>query len=121
MLAGLDGEASESATAALIGEEPGAVTRLVEALDRERDEEMLRAIFLALGRVGSRAAVERLARAARGDGGERPLALRVAAVEALGEAGTRESIAALRALLRDAEPRIRGAALWAVGGGTDEQ
>ncbi|HEU4563730.1 MAG TPA: HEAT repeat domain-containing protein, partial [Gemmatimonadaceae bacterium] len=113
-----DDGASGDLAAALLGQpgEDGSLTRLFEALDQERDEEMLKAVFMALGRHASRPAVERLARAARGIDPRTPrsVEVRIAAVEALGEAGTPESIAALRSLLHDPEERVRGAALWVV-------
>ena len=48
---------------------------------------------------------------------ERGIAVRVAAVQALGEAGTSEARSALRELTHDPEKAVRGAAIWAVKGG----
>jgi HEAT repeat protein len=113
-LASLGDQVGESAATALLDREGASeVARLMEALDGERDDRELRAICMALGRVATRPAVNRLATLAREGPG---VPLRVAAAEALGEAGTPEAVVALRALLHDPEPRVRGAALWAVCG-----
>ncbi|MDQ3696872.1 MAG: HEAT repeat domain-containing protein [Gemmatimonadota bacterium] len=119
------GEASsvvrDRATTALIDGEHDSVTPLIEALEREEDEAMRKSIYMALGRVGTRPAVERLLRAARGETGSSggQISLRVAAVQALGEAGTPMAIAALRSLLHDREEQVRGAALWAISGNAE--
>ncbi|HUF30544.1 MAG TPA: HEAT repeat domain-containing protein [Gemmatimonadaceae bacterium] len=95
-----------------------AVATLVEALDRGADDHVLKAIVMALGRVGSPEAVTALARTARATSGffdrRRSIEVRVAAIQALGEAGTTEAVSALRELTHDPEKQVRGAAIWAV-------
>ena len=106
-----------AATAMVTRAERG-VTTLVEALKRGGDEESQKAIVMALGRVATREAVDALARTAKDGmglfGRKWPVPVRVAAIQALGEAGTEEALAALRELTHDREKQVRGAAIWAV-------
>ena len=110
-----------AATAMVTREGDRAVLTLVEALKRGGDEESQKAIVMALGRVATPEAVDALSRAARDGGGlfgrRWPVPVRVAAVQALGEAGTAEALAALRELTHDREKQVRGAAIWAVNAG----
>ncbi len=107
-----------AAMAMVTGEGERSVTALVEALERGSDEQMQKAIVMALGRVGSPEAVQALMRAARASAGffgrRRAIDVRVAAIQALGEAGTPEAMSALRDLTHDPEKQVRGAAIWAV-------
>jgi hypothetical protein len=109
------------AATAMVTRGDRAVSTLVEALKRGGDEESQKAIVMALGRVATPDAVEALTRAARDAGGlfgrRWPVTIRVAAVQALGEAGTDEALAALRELTHDREKQVRGAAIWAVKAG----
>jgi hypothetical protein len=107
-----------AATAMVTREGDRAVTALVEALDRGSDDQMQKAIVMALGRVGSAEAVQALARTARAATGffgrRRSIDVRVAAIQALGETGAPEAVSALRELTHDPEKQVRGAAIWAV-------
>jgi len=88
---------------------PRAVPGLLAALDAEKEEDVQHAILGALGKQGTPPAVERLAREARPAGllrRKRPQALRLAAVAALGEAGTEDARAALRGLERDSDHEV---------------
>jgi HEAT repeat protein len=111
-------EEESAATAFITGEHPGVPGVLIEALEQERDEDQRKVILIALGRTGTRSAIERLTKVARGADTVvgRAVPLRIAAVRALGEAGTAEAVVALRSLLHDPEAQVRGAALWAVCG-----
>jgi HEAT repeat protein len=94
-------------------ENPRAVPALLAALDSEKDDDVQQAIFSALGRQATREAVDRLVREAQPAGllqRKRPLARRLAAVTALGEASTHEARSALRSLERDKEQDVRSLA-----------
>lgn len=89
---------------------------LVAALDDEADAEVQLAILGALGRVATPDAVQRLIRAAETDGRlfkRKPVPLRVAAVNALGEARTPGALTALSTLLTDRDKDVRDAAVRA--------
>lgn len=90
---------------------PGAVPALVQALDRERDPEVLHALVSALGALPTDEAIDRLMQLAKPGSllSRRATPLRVAAVNALGEAGTHAALAALRQLQRDRERDVRQA------------
>ena len=80
---------------------------LTRALDSEEDDEVQLQIIAALGRIATPDAVQRLIKVAQPGGGlfsRKPTVLRVAAVEALGEAKT---VAAREALVRLADDRDR--------------
>jgi len=86
-----------------------AAATLAKALDEEGDPEVQLAIVGALGRVGTTDAVERVITIAESDGGlfrKRPTALRLAAVQALGEARTPAAKSALRRLLNDKQEAV---------------
>ena len=87
---------------------------LAEALESETDAEVALSILAALGRVGTPDAVQRLIRVAQPDGRlfkKKPVAERVAAVHALGEARTPAALDALSSLLTDKEKEVRDAAV----------
>lgn len=87
-----------------------AVPALLAALDAEKDDEVHQAILGALGRQATNDAVERLVREAQPAGllkRKRPLARRLAAVTALGEASTHDARTALRGLENDRERDVR--------------
>ena len=91
---------------------------LMRALDEERDLDVQAAYLVALGRVGTPEAVQRLTRATEAERGlfkKRPVALRIAAVQGLAEARTPEALEALRALQADREADVRDAATLALG------
>jgi HEAT repeat protein len=94
-----------------------SATTLTRALDDEDDTEVQLAILASLGRVATTEAVTRLIRAAESDGRlfkKKPVAVRVAAVHALGEARTPAALAALQSLANDKEREVREAVLRVV-------
>jgi HEAT repeat protein len=85
---------------------------LTKALDDEDDSEVQLAIIAALGRLATTDAVTRLIKAAEPAGGifkKKPTALRVAAVQALGEARTPAAQNALQHLLDDKDKEVKQA------------
>lgn len=90
---------------------------LAKALDDETDAEVQFAILGALGRLATSDAVQKLVRAAEPDGRlfkKKPVAFRVHAVQALGQAHTPGAMAALKSLVNDKEKEVREAVLLAV-------
>ncbi|OYV73198.1 MAG: hypothetical protein B7Z72_03015 [Gemmatimonadetes bacterium 21-71-4] len=90
--------------------DPQTATTLITAIDAEQDSDVQLAMLLALGRVGTAEAVERLVRAAEPERGffkKKSTAFRVAAVQALAEAKSAGAQAALRALASDKEKEVR--------------
>jgi hypothetical protein len=86
---------------------------LVVAMDEEEDENVQRELMLALGRIGSAAAVQALIKFAQPGGrlfGRRPTALRASAVEALRLAATPAAIGTLEGLTDDGDKQVRTAA-----------
>ena len=94
-----------------------SATTLTRALDDEGETEVQLAILAALGRVATPEAVTRLIKAAEADGrlfNKKPIAVRVAAVHALGEARTPAALAVLQSLAGDKEREVREAVLRVV-------
>lgn len=91
---------------------PRSVPALMQALEREGDAEVQHALVAALGAHPTDASVERLVRLAQPGTllNRRAAPLRVAAVNALGEAATHAALSALRQLQRDRERAVRQAA-----------
>jgi len=86
---------------------------LVVAMEEEEDEAVLRELILALGRIGSTAAVQALIKFAQPGGrlfGRKPAGLRATAVEALRIAATPAAIGTLEGLTDDADTEVRAAA-----------
>jgi len=86
---------------------------LVVALDEEKDPEVVRELVLALGRIGSPDAVQALIKLAQPAGrflGRKPVALRLAAVEALRLAGTPAALGTLQGLVKDSDKQVKAAA-----------
>ncbi len=91
----------------------GLAMPLVVALDEEKDEAVQRELLLALGRIGTADAVQALLKVAQPAGrvfGRKPVALRLAAVDALRIAGTPPAIGALEGLKADGDREIGAAA-----------
>jgi HEAT repeat protein len=91
---------------------------LLRALDSEQDEEVAAAFLIALGRLATGDAVDRLIATAEADRGlfrKKPVALRVAAVQGLAEAGTPEALATLKALQADKDEDVRTTVVYALG------
>jgi HEAT repeat protein len=86
---------------------------LVVAMEEEEDEAVGRELILALGRIGSTAAVQALIKFAQPGGrlfGRKPAALRATAVEALRIAATPAAIGTLEGLTDDGDKEVRAAA-----------
>jgi len=86
---------------------------LVVAMEEEEDEAVERELILALGRIGSTAAVQALIKFAQPGGrlfGRKPAALRATAVEALRIAATPAAIGTLEGLTDDGDKQVRTAA-----------
>ena len=86
---------------------------LVVAMEEEEDEAVERELMLALGRIGSPAAVQALIKFAQPGGrlfGRKPAALRVTAVEALRLAATPAAVGTLEGLTEDGDKQVRTAA-----------
>ena len=90
---------------------------IIRALDGEKDEEVRTAFYVALGRFATPQAVEKLVSAAQAERGlfrRKPVALRMAAIRALAEAGTPQALDALVALQADRDSDIQRAAVDAL-------
>jgi hypothetical protein len=90
---------------------------LVRALETESDLDVQIAILVALGRVASAEAVQRLVQAAEPGGGlfkRKAAAYRIAAVQGLGEARTPAAMTALKGLATDKDKDVREAATRAL-------
>ena len=86
---------------------------LVVAMEEETDDAVERELILALGRIGSTAAVQALIKFAQPGGrlfGRKPAALRATAVEALRLAATPAAIGTLEGLTDDGDKQVRAAA-----------
>ena len=91
----------------------GAVRPLVTALQEEEDEGVRRELVLALGRIGTPDAVQALIKFAQPSGqlfNRKPVAIRLAAVEALRLAGTAPALGTLEGLSGDGDKQVRAAA-----------
>jgi HEAT repeat protein len=86
---------------------------LVAAMEEEENEGVERELMLALGRIGSPAAVQALIKFAQPGGrlfGRKPAALRATAVEALRLAATPAAVGTLEGLTEDGDKQVRSAA-----------
>ena len=90
---------------------PRSVPALVQALEREDDPEIQHALLLSLGAHPTHEAVTRLTEAAQPGSllHRKASAFRLAAVNALGEAGTPAALSSLRALQSDRDRDVRSA------------
>jgi HEAT repeat protein len=107
------------AAAALVGrKERNLAAILLRALDQERDDEVAAAFLIALGRIGTPDAVERLIAAAKPDRGlfrRKPVTIRIAAVQGLSEARTDAAVELLMSLQSDKDEDVRATASYALG------
>jgi HEAT repeat protein len=90
---------------------------LLKALEGEKDDAVQSAFLMALGRLATPDAVHRLVAAAAPKKGlfdRKTTAYRLSAVNALGEALTAESLAALKTLTTDKDADVRVAATFAI-------
>ncbi|MGH7694355.1 MAG: HEAT repeat domain-containing protein, partial [Gemmatimonadaceae bacterium] len=88
-----------------------AAPDLLEVLDKEQDADVQQAIVTALGKVATVEAIERLQTIAKPGNlfRRKPSGLRIAAVNALAEAATQESLDALREMANDRDKEVRAA------------
>jgi HEAT repeat protein len=94
-----------------------SASTLSRALDTETDLEVQLAILAALGRLATADAVQKLIKSAEPDGRlfkKKPVAYRVAAVQALGETRAPAAMNALTALVHDKEKEVREAVVKAL-------
>ena len=92
--------------------------QLLRALDMEKDDEVQEAFLLALGKLATPEAVQRLITASefkRGLFQKSTTSFRVAAVNALAEARTTDAMVALRALEQEKDSDVRAAVMLALG------
>lgn len=90
---------------------------LVVAMEEEEDEAVEKELMLALGRIGSAAAVQALIKFAQPGGklfGRKSSELRATAVEALRLAATPAAVGTLEGLTADGDKQVRSAALAAL-------
>ena len=83
---------------------------LIRAIEEENDSDVQLAMIAALGRVATAEAVQKLVKMAEPEGRlfkKKDAALRVAAVQALGDARTPAAITALKTLVDDKEREVR--------------
>ncbi|HEY2065386.1 MAG TPA: HEAT repeat domain-containing protein [Gemmatimonadaceae bacterium] len=111
------------AAAELVARRPdGGAAVLLRALDDEDDDEVRAAFLLALGRLATPEAIERLIAAARPERGlfkRKMLGLRIAAVQALGEARTPAALEALGALRDDRDDDVRASVRYVLNERSD--
>jgi len=92
---------------------------LIDALDAEKDDEVKAGFYQALGSFGTPEAVQKLISAAQPERGifrRKPVALRIAAIQALAAAATPAALDALVALQGDREKEVQRAAVEALAG-----
>ncbi|MGH7676972.1 MAG: HEAT repeat domain-containing protein, partial [Gemmatimonadaceae bacterium] len=90
---------------------------LIRAIEDEADVEVQMAMIAALGRVATPDAVQKLVKMAEPEGRlfrKKAINIRVAAVQALGDAKTVAAVAALKALVEDKERDVRETATRAL-------
>jgi len=90
---------------------------LVRALDEEKDDEVQAAFLLALGKLATPDAVQRLLKAVEAERGlfkRKSTAFRVAAVQGLADARTPEALEALKGLVSDKDDDVAASARVAV-------
>jgi HEAT repeat protein len=105
----------QAAAALVAREDVRSATMLLRALDDEKDEEVAAAFLIALGRLATGDAVDRLIATAEADRGlfrKKPVALRIAALQGLAEARTPEAIATLKALQADKDEDVHSSAAY---------
>lgn len=110
------------AAAALAGRKDARTTAtLIRAIEEEDDGDVQLAMIAALGRVATQDAVQKLVKLAEPEQRlfrKKAVNLRVAAVQALGEAGTPAALHALRDLVADKDRDVRDTATRALAHAT---
>ena len=107
----------QAAAALVARKDVKTAATLVRALEEEKDDEVQAAFLLALGRLATPDAVQRLLKAAEAERGlfkKKSTAFRVAAVQGLAEARTAEAIETLKALQGDKDRDVNVAATHAL-------
>jgi HEAT repeat protein len=107
----------QAAAALVTRKDVKTAATLVRALEEEKDEEVQVAFLLALGKLATPDAVQRLLKAVEPERGlfkKKGTAYRVAAVQGLGEARSPEASEALKALQSDKDEEVREAATFAL-------
>jgi HEAT repeat protein len=107
----------QAAAALITRKDVKTAATLVRALEDEKDDEVQAAFMLALGKLATTDAVQRLLKAVEPERGlfrKKPVAFRVAAVQGLAEARTPHAMDALRSLQSDKEEDVRDAATFAL-------
>ncbi|MEO8335591.1 MAG: HEAT repeat domain-containing protein [bacterium] len=119
--AGLSSSAPDTrseAAAALVTRKDGRSTAtLLQALDGEKDEQVQASFLLALGKLGTPEAIQRLIKGAEADRGlfkRKTTSYRLASVRGLSEARALEATDALLALQSDKDADVREAAKQAI-------
>ncbi len=91
----------------------GSVGQILRALAEEKDPDVQRTLLLALGKMGTPDAIEKLVEIAEPDNRifkKKPTSLRVAAVIALAESNSVAALTAVRRFVNDREAEVRAAA-----------
>jgi len=103
----------QAAAALVARKDVKTAATLVRALEEEKDDEVQAAFLLALGKLATPDAVQRLLKAVEAERGlfkKKSTAFRVAAVQGLGEARTPEAIEALKGLASDKDDDVAASA-----------
>jgi HEAT repeat protein len=99
----------QAAAALVARKDVKTAATLLRALEEEKDDEVQAAFLLALGKLATPDAVQRLIKAAEAERGlfkKKSTAFRVAAVQGLSESRTVEAQEALRALVADKDDDV---------------
>jgi HEAT repeat protein len=103
----------QAAAALVARKDVKTAATLVRALEEEKDDEVQAAFLLALGKLATPDAVQRLLKAAEAERGlfkKKSTAFRVAAVQGLADSRTPEATEALRALVSDKDDDVAASA-----------
>jgi HEAT repeat protein len=103
----------QAAAALVARKDVKTAATLVRALEDEKDDEVQAAFLLALGKLATPDAVQRLIKAVEAERGlfkKKSTAFRVAAVQGLGESRTPEATEALKGLVSDKDDDVAGSA-----------
>ena len=107
----------QAAAALVARKDVKTAATLVRALEEEKDDEVQAAFLLALGKLATPDAVQRLLKAVESERGlfkKKSTAFRVAAVQGLAEARTPEAVDALKGLQADKDDDVKSAVTFAL-------
>ena len=107
----------QAAAALLTRKDVKTAATLVRALEDEKDDEVQAAFLLALGKLATPDAVQRLTKAVEAERGlfkKKSTAFRVAAVQGLAEARTPDAMDTLKALQADKDDDVKSAVTFAL-------